>query len=75
METEFGTLFSHASQASADDLVAGGHTTRAAAKAHGRRVCVAQPGIESEPMTREPAGVWRSRTGLTARDVINLRWA
>lgn len=71
---EFGTLFSHASQATADELVAGGYTTPAAAEAEGRRVCLAQPGIESELMAREPAGVWRSAAGLTAREVIALRW-
>jgi hypothetical protein len=75
MATEFGTLFSHASETVADDLVAGGHTTRAAAEAHGRRVCQAQPGIEAELMTRYTSGVWHSLTGLTARAVISRRWA
>lgn len=72
---EYGTLFSHASQASADDLVAGGHMTPAAAEVHGRRVCQAQPGIASEPMARASASDWYSAAGLTASEVIDLRWA
>lgn len=74
MATEYGTLFSHASETAADELVTGSYTTRAAAAAHSRRVCEAQPGIEAEPMTRAPAGTWHSATGLTAREIIDQRW-
>ena len=71
---EHGTLFSHASETATDDLVTG-HPTRAAAVARSLRVCGAQPGIEVELMTREPGGTWRSQAGLTAREVIAMRWA
>ncbi|MET4703331.1 hypothetical protein [Frigoribacterium sp. UYMn621] len=75
MATEYGTLFSHASETAADGLVTGGHATQVAAEAHSQRVCQAQPGIESEPMTRDHSGSWHSATGLSAREIIDQRWA
>jgi hypothetical protein len=75
MTKEYGTLFSHASETAAAELVTGGHRSRTAAEAYSCRVRQAQPGIEAEPMARDQNGPWRSTAGLTAHEVIARRWA
>jgi hypothetical protein len=70
----FGILFSHASEI-AGPLVTGGYSTRAEAEGWARVVCLAQPGIESEIMTMDCVGEWRSAGGLTATEIVRQRWA
>lgn len=71
--TEHGILFSHASEA-VGNLVAGGFESAAVAQAHGNSVCLAQPGIEYEPMTRANGGPWLSPAGHTSAEVFVHRW-
>ena len=69
-----GILFSHASEATGP-LVTGGYSTHTEAEARARVVGQVQPGIESEIMTMNCIGEWRSAGGLTATEVIRQRWA
>jgi hypothetical protein len=72
---EYGILDSHASETTADALVAGGHPTFAEAENRGTQVSQAQPGIERETMHLDREGTWRSAAELKAREVISQRWA
>jgi hypothetical protein len=69
-----GILFSHASEI-AGPLVTSGYSTHTEAEARAMLVCQAQPGIESEIMTMDYAGEWRSAGGLTATEIVRQRWA
>jgi hypothetical protein len=73
-DTEFGIVYSHASEATGS-LVAGGYAAPLEVASAAVRVLAAQPGIEAVFVTRTEGTDWADDRGRTPRQIIHEDWA